>query len=165
MGRVIREVTGDRRAYMPLLLIADEQEDMVERYIALGTMYVMEEDGRAVGECLLTDEGGGVCEIKNIAVAPECRGRGYGREMIEFALARCAGKYGALQVGTGDSPLTVPFYEKCGFKRHHVVPDFFTDNYDHPIVECGVLLRDMVYLRRDVPRDLADGEGKDGEKA
>ena len=40
------------------------------------------------------------------------------------------------------------FYEKCGFVRSHNIPNFFTDNYDHPIYECGVQLIDMVYLQR-----------------
>ena len=53
----------------------------------------------------------------------------------------------ALQVGTGDSPTTIPFYEACGFTRSHVVPDFFTTHYDHPIYDGGVLLRNMVYLQ------------------
>ncbi len=44
-------------------------------------------------------------------------------------------------------PLTIPFYESCGFIRHHVIPGFFTDNYDHPIFEGGVQLKDMVCLR------------------
>lgn len=56
--------------------------------------------------------------------------------------------YAVLQVGTGDSPLTIPFYEKCGFVRSHIIPNFFTDNYDHPIYEGGVQLVDMVYLQR-----------------
>ena len=59
-----------------------------------------------------------------------------------------AEEYSILQVGTGDSPLTVPLYEKCGFVRSHNIPNFFTDNYDHPIYECGVQLIDMVYLQR-----------------
>lgn len=45
-----------------------------------------------------------------------------------------------------DSPLTVPFYESCGFKRSHAVKNFFTDNYERPIYECGVRLVDMVYF-------------------
>lgn len=52
-----------------------------------------------------------------------------------------------LQVGTGDSPLTVPFYEKCGFRRSHSIPNFFLDHYDHPIFEAGKQLIDMVYLQ------------------
>ena len=55
-----------------------------------------------------------------------------------------------LQVGTGGSPSTIPFYEACGFRRHHLVKNFFTDHYDHPIYECGVQLVDMVYLQREL---------------
>ena len=61
---------------------------------------------------------------------------------------RYSGAYKILQVGTGDSPLTIPFYEKCGFKRHHVVKNFFVDNYDRAIFEGGVRLVDMIFLRR-----------------
>ena len=58
--------------------------------------------------------------------------------------------FSVLQIGTGDSPLTIPFYEKCGFVRSHTVRDFFTTNYDHAIYENGVQLRDMVYLRKPI---------------
>ncbi len=48
--------------------------------------------------------------------------------------------------GTGDSPLTAPFYEACGFRESHRVKNFFTDHYDHPIFEAGRQLVDMVYF-------------------
>ena len=143
----IREVTDNKKQYLSLLLLADEQEDMVDRYLDRGTMYVLEDDG-IKGECVVTDEGGGVLEIKNIATDPACHGRGYGKALIEYVAETYKGRYSVLQVGTGDSPLTVPFYEKCGFIRSHRIPNFFVDHYDHPIFECGVQLVDMVYLRR-----------------
>lgn len=143
----IRPVTGDKRQYLPLLLLADEQEDMIDRYLERGTMYVLEDNG-VKGECVVTDEGGGVLELKNIATDPVCHGMGYGRALIEFIAAQYKDTYSVLQVGTGDSPLTVPFYEKCGFVRSHTVKNFFTDHYDHPIFECGVQLVDMIYLRK-----------------
>ena len=68
--------------------------------------------------------------------------------LIEFAARKYAEDFDELIVGTGDSPFTVPFYEKCGFKKSHYIKDFFTDNYDRPIYEGGVLLKDMVYLRK-----------------
>lgn len=143
----IREVTENKKRYLSLLLLADEQENMIDRYLQRGTMYVLD-DGGIRGECVVTDEGNGILEIKSLATEPDCHGKGYGRALIEFVAARYAGKYSVLQVGTGDSPLTVPFYEKCGFVRSHRIENFFTDNYDHPIYECGVQLVDMVYLRR-----------------
>ena len=145
----IREYNGDRHDLMNLLLLADEQPEMVEKYLNKGKMYVLEDDG-IKAECLVTDEGNGVLEIKNIAVLPEFQGKNYGKALIDFLGRNYSNTYSVLQVGTGDSPLTVPFYEKCGFRRHHIIKDFFIDNYDHPIIEAGVQLRDMVYLRRTI---------------
>ena len=120
---------------------------MVERYLEKGTMYVLEDD-EVKAECVVTDEGKGILEIKNIAVVPEYQGKGYGKMLLDFLVRKYTGLYSVLQVGTGDSPLTIPFYEKCGFVRSHTVPRFFTDNYDHPIYEGGVQLVDMVYLQK-----------------
>ena len=110
----IREVNEDKKQFISLLLLADEQENMVDRYLEKGTMYVLE-DGDVKAECVVTDEGNEILEIKNIAVDPENQGKGY---------------------------------EKCGFVRSNKIPNFFTDNYDHPIYEGGVQLIDMVYLQR-----------------
>ena len=143
------EIKENKKQYLSLLLLADEQEDMIDRYIDSGTMYVLDDDGVKC-ECVVTDEGEGILEIKNIATEPQYQGKGYARAMIEFICRKYKGDFSVLQVGTGDSPLTVPFYEKCGFVRSHTVRNFFTDNYDHPIYECGVLLTDMVYLRKNL---------------
>ena len=143
----IRKVETDKKRYLDLLLLADEQEDMVDRYLERGTMYVLEDDG-VKAECVVTDEGNGVLELKNLAVEHAFQGRGYGKAMVDFLARTYRGQYAVLQVGTGDSPSTIPFYEACGFYRHHLVKNFFTDHYDHPIYECGVQLVDMVYLQR-----------------
>ena len=143
----IGEIRENKKEYLELLLLADEQESMIDRYLDRGSMYALFEDGvRAV--CVVTDEGGGILELKNLAVCPEYQRKGYGAAMIRFLEERYRGQYGILQVGTGDSPLTVPFYEACGFRRSHTVKNFFTEHYDHPIYEAGVLLKDMVYLRK-----------------
>ena len=143
----IREVNENKKQFIALLLLADEQENMIDHYLEKGTMYVLE-DGKVKAECVVTDEDNGILEIKNIAVDPQSQGQGYGKALIDFLASKYADEYSILQVGTGDSPLTVPFYEKCGFVRSHNIPNFFTDNCDHPIYECGVQLIDMVYLQR-----------------
>ena len=143
----IIEVTENKKEHLALLLLADEQEDMIDRYLTRGTMYVLEDDG-IKAECVITDEGNGILEIKNIATDPAHQRKGYGKALIDFVAAQYTGEYSILQVGTGDSPLTIPFYEKCGFVRSHIIPNFFTDNYDHPIIEEGIQLVDMIYLRK-----------------
>ncbi len=144
----IYEVKGNMKQFIDLLLLADEQEDMIDRYLERGTMYVLDDNGTK-GVCVVTDEGSGVLEIKNIAVIPQSQKCGYGKAMIDFIVEYYSDRYSVLQVGTGESPMTLPFYKKCGFEEFRRVKNFFTDNYDHPIYECGVQLVDMIYLKRD----------------
>ena len=66
-------------------------------------------------ECVVTDEGSKVLELKNIAVLPECQRMGYGKRMIEFIEQTYRDNFRILRVGTGDSQLTLPFYKKFGF--------------------------------------------------
>jgi hypothetical protein len=145
----IIEITDNKKRYLPLLLLADEQESMIDLYINRGTMWALNDNGiKAV--CIVKDEGNNILEIKNIATEPLYQKRGYGRKLIEFIVDKYKNNYSTLFVGTGDSPLTIPFYEKCGFRRSHIIKNFFVNNYDHPIFEDGKQLIDMIYLKRDL---------------
>ena len=143
-----RLITENKKQYLDLLLLADEQESMVDKYLDAGEMFLCLDPG-PVGECVVADLGEGVFEIKNIATDPSVHGKGYGRALIEFVMDYYRGRCKNMLVGTGDSPLTVPFYEKCGFVRSHRIKNFFVDNYDHAIFEAGIQLVDMVYLCRE----------------
>ena len=68
--------------------------------------------------------------------------------MLQSLCERCADQFHSMQLGTGESPLTLPFYEKNGFVYSHRIPNFFTEHYDHPIIEEGIRLVDMVYLKK-----------------
>ena len=67
---VIRRIDEDRKRYLGLLLLGDEEERMIDRYLERGDMYVLDDCG-VKGECVVTDEGDGILEIRNIAVCPE----------------------------------------------------------------------------------------------
>ena len=84
---VIKEIIDDKIHYMDLLLLADEQEDMIRRYLEKGIMYVLDDNG-VKAECVVTDEGNRILEIKNIAVKPEYQGYGYGKALIDFLIRR-----------------------------------------------------------------------------
>ncbi len=143
------EIQNNKKEYLPLLLIGDEQESMIDKYIDRGRMFAVDDDGvKAI--CVVTDEDNGIIEIKNIAVLPDFQSRGYGRILIDFISDKFSDTHSTLQVGTGDSPLTIPFYEKCGFTFAYKIKNFFTDNYDHPIIECGRQLVDMVYMQKQI---------------
>ena len=74
----IREIINDKKQYLDLLLLADEQEDMIDRYLERGTMYVLEEDG-VKAECVVTDESSGVLELKTSLWNRRFRGKDMGK--------------------------------------------------------------------------------------
>lgn len=94
--------------------------------------------GRVVGSVLLfppsIDPYGGAAaastapEIRLLAVAPEERGRGIGRRLVEECIRR-ARAMGATALGLHTSPTMVEavrMYEKMGFERHPEL-DFFPE--------------------------------------
>jgi len=143
---VIR-ITDHKKEYLQLLLLADEEESMVDRYLESGDMFVFTENGEVIGECVVVaDETG--CELKNLAVTPAFQRMGYGVRIVEFICEHYAGRYRELIVGTGEAPATMGFYRKCGFTEYAKIPGFFTENYGHEIIEDGVMLRDMILLKK-----------------
>lgn len=128
----IRKVTGAKKEYIDLLLLADEQEDMVDKYLEHGDMFVLDDHG-VKAECVITKEGEGVYELKNIAVLPEYQRKGYGKYLIESLFTHDS-DCNVLFVGTGDCPSSLSFYHSCGFTESHRVKNFFTDHYDHLIL-------------------------------
>lgn len=142
----IKQVMDGKKEYIDLLLLADEQEDMVDKYLERGEMFVLDDNG-IKAECVITQEGDGVYELKNIAVLPDCQRKGYGKILIEFLLSNYT-HCRTMLVGTGDVPSALTFYNKCGFTESHRIKNFFIDNYDHPMFEDGKQLIDMVYLKR-----------------
>lgn len=143
----VREITENKKQLLELLLLADEQESMIDKYLERGTLLVLE-DGDIKAECVVTDEGAGVLEVKNLAVMPAYQRQGWGRRLLAYVEQRYRSCYSTLRVGTGDSPATLPFYYKCGFQESYRLPGFFLDNYAHPIIEQGVQLTDMVVLEK-----------------
>ncbi len=137
---------SEREKYLDLLLIADEDERMVRRYIAAGEMTVFRDKGGIIGECIAIECGDDTVELKSLATVPEHRLEGYGRKILEFAKKRYSHDGKRIIVGTGDAPTALRFYERCGFSEYSRIAGFFTDNYPHPIIESGVQLKDMVML-------------------
>lgn len=137
----------DKPEFIDLPLLADEERKMIDKYISDAKMFVLD-DGGVVAEITVVEKERGILEIKNIAVKESFQRRGYGKKLIRFVCEKFKDEYSALQVGTGESPLTLPFYENCGFTRVGVIENFFTNNYSRPIIEDGVLLRDIIILQK-----------------
>ena len=136
-----------KQQYMDLLLLADEAEDMIRKYLFRGELFALY-DGDLISICVVTDEGNGIFELKNIATRPQYQRMGYGKSLITFVVNRYQGKGKRLLVGTGDTPEMNAFYQGCGFTYSHTVKNFFVDNYPHPIIDNGIVLTDMMYMKQ-----------------
>ena len=145
---MLRHIKENKKDFLPLLLLGDEQESMIDRYLERGELYVLYRGERAIAVAVVTDEGNGLCELKNLAVDEAFQRQGYGSCLLNILCERYSRDFHSMQLGTGESPLTLPFYEKNGFVYSHRIPNFFTEHYDHPIIEEGVRLVDMVYLKK-----------------
>lgn len=137
-----------------LLLLADETIEAIEKYIYNSDVYVASESGlsKPIAVFVLSKISDTEIEIKNIAVAENSQGTGVGSFLIDQIKAIAfRGGYKSIIVGTPDSAHSqIRFYEKNGFVKYGLKKDFFIKNYPKPIIEDGILLKDMLMLRMKV---------------
>ena len=58
------QVTENKKRYLPLLLLADEQESMIDRYLEQGDLFALYDGGlRTI--CVVCDKGAGEAEIRS----------------------------------------------------------------------------------------------------
>jgi GNAT superfamily N-acetyltransferase len=145
----IEKITKNKKQFLDLLLLADEQENMIDKYLASGDLFALyEDDLKSV--CVVVPINSETCELKNIATYRKYQGKGYGRALIKFISDFYRNNYRTMLVGTGETPAILSFYESCGFEISHRIKNFFTDNYDQPIFEDNIQLVDMIYLKKDL---------------
>lgn len=147
----IEKITGNKKQFIDLLLLADEQENMIDRYLPGGDLFALY-DGDLKSVCVVVPVDTETCELKNIATYEKYQGKGYGRALIDFISDFYTNDYKTMLVGTGETPSILSFYESCGFEKSYRVKNFFTDNYDHPIFEGDIQLVDMIYLKKDLQK-------------
>lgn len=143
----IKKIIEQKKQFLDLLLLADEQENMIDKYLSSGDLFALY-DGDLKSVCVVVQVNSKTCELKNIATYEKYQGRGYGRALMQFIFDFYKNDYKTMLVGTGETPAILSFYESCGFEKSHRIKNFFTDNYDHPMFEDGIQLVDMMYLKK-----------------
>ena len=145
----IKKITENKKQFLDLLLLADEQENMIDKYLENGDLFALyDDDLKSV--CVVVKVDNETCELKNIATYEKYQGKGYGKTLINYISDFYKNNYKTMLVGTGETPAILSFYESCGFEKSHRVKNFFTDNYDHPMFEGDIQLIDMIYLKKNL---------------
>lgn len=153
----IKAVEHSREYYLDLLLLSDPSREIILNYLHSGHLFALLDNDIVAGVIHLVplktdDSGQKTIEIKNIAVRTEMQGRGYGKELIAYAMTFCRERgYHRMIVGTGNSSIdNLAFYQKFGFRLRSVIRDFFTLHYSEPIFEHGIQCRDMIIFDLDL---------------
>ncbi|NLO09486.1 MAG: GNAT family N-acetyltransferase [Clostridiales bacterium] len=142
----IKIINDNKKDFLDLLLLADENEKMIDKYLDRGILFALyDDDLKSI--CVVTDEGNRNFEIQNLATYEKYQGKGYGCKIIDYVCKYYEDKGLFMYVGTGDTPFTVSFYENRGFVFSHRLENYILDNYG-PIFEDGIQLIDKVYFKK-----------------
>ena len=119
----INIIYDNKKQYLDLLLLADESESMIDKYLERGEMFALyDSDLKSI--CVVTSESSDICELKNIATYEKWHGMGYGSKLIQYISKYYKDKYKTMIVGTGDIPKSLKFYEKNGFVISNRIENF-----------------------------------------
>ena len=95
----------NKKQYLDLLLLADEQESMIDRYLERGEMFVLSEGGSIRASCVVTRKAEDAFEIKNIAVYPQFQHQGCGKKLIQYLFGHYAGRCRTMLVRNRRQPI------------------------------------------------------------
>lgn len=138
------------KAPIELLLEADPSVEKIKAYLPNSRCFVAMLRGKPVGAYVVQPIAPEVYELMNIAVAPEYQQKGIGSRLLKHAVATVH-DIGArrLELGTGTFGYQLAWYQREEFRVFAVEKDFFLVNYEEPIYEDGIQLKDMLRLAVD----------------
>jgi ribosomal protein S18 acetylase RimI-like enzyme len=145
----IKHITENKKQFLDLLLLADEQEDMIDKYLPQGDLFALY-DGDLKSVCVVVHIDSETCELKNIATYEKYQSKGYGRSLICYISEFYCSDYKTMLVGTGETNAILSFYRSCGFEPSHRIKNFFTDHYNRPMFEGNTQLVDMIVLKKNL---------------
>ena len=146
----IEEIVVNKTDYTELLLIGDENETMINKYLDKAHLYVLYDNNKLISLCAVMSLDNKTVEITNLATYPEFQNKGYASILLKFVFEKYKKNFRTIILGTGENEITLNFYKKFGFVEFSVIKNFFVDNYPSPIFENGRQLIDKIYLKKDL---------------
>jgi len=148
--RPIREIT---LKHYQLFLSADPSRKIIDSYLSRAKGFELVCGKSLIGTILLLETRPNTVEIVNIAVDESYQNQGFGESLINFVINWVQEKqFHTIEIGTGSTSFAQLYlYQKCGFRVVNIDRDFFVDNYDEPIIENKLILKDMIRLKKELP--------------
>lgn len=150
---IIQQLPEGQPLPMELLLMADTSEEQVRTYIDHCIIVIAQLNKQVIGVMAMSPETKEKAEIRNIAISPAYRGKGFARKLLQDAFDRASRLgYTMVQVCTRNSSIRqFKVYQQFGFELTDVRWNYFTDHFPTPIIEDGILCRHQLVLTRFLP--------------
>ena len=143
----IKKEKENKEQYLDLLLEADPSEEMINKYLTNGELFVLTYENEPVCVAVITRVDDDTVELKNIATKEEYRGKGYAKKMIKYLSDNYKQRYKKMIVGTTEN--NIPFYVKQGFDEYEkTLKNFFVDNYNEELWDGNLQCIDMYYYSK-----------------
>lgn len=123
------EITENKEQYMDLLMLAEPQGTVIEKYLNRGALFALYDDYDLKTAAVIAKEDNDTYEIKNLATLEIYQGKGYGGGMVKHIIQYYKNKCKYLLVNTGDNEDLLLFYEKLGFTYSHAVGEMVYFKY------------------------------------
>jgi len=150
---IIHPISTVAKDHYKLFLNADPSKKVINSYLGRAHKFELTSGKDLLGVLALINTRPETMEIVNIAVDESHQNHGLGEKMLLFAINWATeNHYHTIEIGTGSTSFAQLYlYQKCGFRVVNIDRDFFVDNYDEPIIENNLILRDMIRLKKELP--------------
>ena len=147
----IKKEKDNKEQYMGLLLEADPSEDMINKYLKDGDLFVLTYKDEVAGIAIVLEIDKDVVELKNIVIKNQYRGQGLGKKMLKYLADNYKTRYKKMIVGTTEN--NIPFYVKQEFDKYEkTIKNFFIDNYNEEIKDGDLICTDLIYYSKDLKK-------------
>lgn len=144
----ISKKTSHLEELYPILLLADPAKEKINSYLIKSDCFVLELNMKIIGVLVLQKLNETSLEIMNIAIIQEYQNKGFGKKLIEYVINQSKNKkQHRFVICTGNSSIgQLALYQKLGFTIFDIKYNYFTKNYDSPILENGILCEHKICL-------------------
>jgi N-acetylglutamate synthase-like GNAT family acetyltransferase len=145
---IIEQVPDLSAPPMDLLLLADPDPHSIQSYIDFCLVLRLLHKGRAAGVLAMSPESKEKAEIRNIAIIPEYREKGFARLLLEEAFTRALRLgYSSVQVSISNAHIR-PFkiFQQYGFELTDIRWNYYAQHHSEQVMEDGILCRHQLVL-------------------
>lgn len=151
----IKKEKDNKEQYMDLLLEADPSEEMINKYLKDGDLFVLTYKNEVAGIAVVSEIDKDVVELKNIVIKNQYRGQELGKKMLKYLADNYKTRYKKMIIGTTEN--NIPFYVKQGFDKYEkTIKNFFIDNYKEEITDGNLTCTDLIYYSKDLKKKVKD---------